>query len=139
MTGKFHMTAKTQINTLINGNTTTTGTPLETRKQIAAAVIQENPDTLAILINGVKLHLQRTFSTSGKTTWYESPLLSRETALAAGIADSLVKGKEQAYTLTIYGEDMRTQLSSFTRKPDGTWHNRYNTIHWIDNQQIQIL
>ena len=80
---------KTQIATLINGRMNVVrdltsekyegineivGTNSTIRKKIARKVLDENPDGMDVEVKGIRLHLGRYASCSGKTIWYNVEL-----------------------------------------------------------------
>lgn len=87
---------KTQINSLINGRANVVrdeandkytgmqeivGTNTIIREEIARKVLDENPDGMDVEVNGVRLHLDRHASCSGKTVWYNTKI-NREQYIA---------------------------------------------------------
>lgn len=80
---------KTQIKSLVNGRANVVrdeanekyagveeiaGTNSIIREEIARKVLDENPDGMDIEVKGVRLHLGRYASCSGKTIWYNVEL-----------------------------------------------------------------
>ena len=54
------------------------GSPITIRQDIGNKVIEENPESLNIEIQGKVLHLARHSSCSGKTVWYSADLTPEE-------------------------------------------------------------
>lgn len=90
---------KTQITNLVNGRVNVrrndndvkyvsaisltnksgySGSPITIRQDIGNKVIEENPESLNIEIQGKVLHLARHSSCSGKTVWYSADLTQEE-------------------------------------------------------------
>ena len=69
---------KTQINSLVRGDhrTSTVGTKIEIRNEVALKVREENPETMTIKLRGRELELQADWSLSRKSVSYgcEIPL-----------------------------------------------------------------
>lgn len=134
---------KTQINTLVKGNTQKGiyGTKREIRTAIANKVEQENPNGMTIEVGGRILELSVVHSQSGKTTNYVSEDLSREVLeellpndgkLARENGTELVSGR-----LRING-DMTCEYLIFRRRsPMAQW--KYTRSIALPERQITIL
>jgi hypothetical protein len=68
---------KTQINTVVNGSkisignqSTNGGTNYEKRNQLFSQVLQENPNSIKLTIDGFEMELAHKVSTTGKTHSY---------------------------------------------------------------------
>ncbi len=121
---------KTQINTLVHGNSATTGTNRKLRQAIAERVIAENQDNMTVDIYGNTITLSAHWSASGKSVNY-SGIITAENIIAEvcrynnwpyaqQTINALHDGTTEV-TLTIMG-DMTAQLDIHHRRNERcTW------------------
>ena len=65
------------------------GTNSGIREEIARKVLDENPDGMDIEVKGVRLHLGRYASCSGKTIWYNTELTREQYIAITGNEDDV--------------------------------------------------
>ena len=118
---------KTQINKLVNGNSTVVGTDNNIRLNIVDKVIRENPEYMKICLLGTEILLEAQYSLSRKSVNYSSIIdieLYKELIGNFGLPK-----KDPKAFITING-NCKVWLSTNSKKKI---HN------YIDNSHIEIL
>lgn len=80
------------------------GTNFDERAAIMDKVLQENGETLRVMVKGVALTLARGSSVSGKTWWYSCELTEDQAVAIAGDSFKLPDGGVKDYALNISSE-----------------------------------
>lgn len=128
---------KAQINSLKNGSIHEEGgTSIDTRKEIAAKVISENPKCMNILIKGVKLTLYPEFSANKNLTGYTCDInLDQFKTIESKDYNPFIF--ESSFIFEV-GADMKVRISKMTRK---SANHQWKFRGWdnIDESLIEIL
>lgn len=150
-TEKTDKNMKTQISSLINGRANVVrdiscekyagvdelvGSSTEERAEITRKVIEENPDGMDIEVKGVRLHLDRYASCSGKTVWYKANLTREQYISIAG--NDFPDNRLQWYAAIDIAMDMRVSVMRFSRRNErATWRQKQSII--LDESFVKIL
>lgn len=142
---------KTQISSLINGRANVVrdlkcekyagineiaGTNSTVREKIARKVLDENPDGMEVEVKGVRMHLGRYASCSGKTIWYNTKI-TREQYIDITGHDFPDRRLEWCAYFDI---DMRMipRVTRFSRRNErATWKQKQDIV--LDESFITIL
>lgn len=150
-TEKTDKNMKTQISSLINGRANVVrdiscekyagvdelvGSSTEERAEITRKVIEENPDGMDIEVKGVRLHLDRYASCSGKTVWYKANL-TREQYIAIAGNDFPDKRLEWCAYFDI-DMSMIPRVTRFSRRNErSVWKEKMSIV--LDEAFVTIL
>lgn len=142
---------KTQIATLINGRMNVVrdlkcekyagineiaGTNSTIREEIARKVIEENHDGMDIEVKGVRLHLGRYASCSGKTTWYNTKITREQYISITG--NDFPDSRLQWCAYFDLSMDMIPRVTRFSRRNErATWKQKQDIV--LDESFITIL
>ena len=142
---------KTQINKLMNGRANVVrdeenekyagmdeiaGTNSAIREEIARKVLDENPDGMDVEVKGVRLHLGRYASRSGKTIWYNAEI-TREQYIAITGHDFHDRRLEWCAYLDI-DMSMIPRVTRFSRRHErATWKQKKDIV--LDEAFVTIL
>lgn len=142
---------KTQIKSLVNGRANVVrddandkytgmqeivGTNTIIREEIARKVLDENPDGMDVEVNGVRLHLGRYASCSGKTIWYNAEI-TREQYIAITGHDFPDRRLEWRAYLDI-DMGMVPRVTRFSRRNDrAAWKQKQDIV--LDEAFVTIL
>lgn len=122
-------TMKTQINNLVSGNTSTVGTSYAVREELAQTILEENGDSLNIIVRDIMLQLSISRSKSGKSWSWSTELTAEQFAI---LSDNLTLGvsttHQNRYILTIYGNNLKAEISVDHRKSDKAHWKRGYTL-----------
>ena len=147
---------KTQITNLVNGRVNVrrndndvkyvsaisltnksgySGSPITIRQDIGNKVIEENPESLSIEIQGKVLHLARHSSCSGKTVWYSADLTPEEHLAIMG--EPYPSHNEWCSIITI-DMLMYVNVTRFMRKSEkAQWKEKASM--YISEELVKIL
>lgn len=137
---------KTQINTLVHGHLSTTGTNSHDRAAIAAKVIEENPRELNVELSGHKLTLYAHYSLSGKSVTYIGNVTQEEVIIEVSeknhwpFAQNTIEAMRQglAYVnLQIQG-NMMADLQIYHRRNDRCLWKHSMTLR-VEESTITII
>lgn len=142
---------KTQIKSLVNGRANVVrdeenekyldmediaGTNSAIRQEIASKVMEENPDGMDVEVKGVRLHLGRYASYSGKTIWYNVEL-TREQYIAIVGSDFPDRRLEWCAYFDI-DMGMVPRVTRFSRRNGrATWKQKQDIV--LDEAFVTIL
>ena len=142
---------KTQIKSLVNGRANVArdeenekylgmddiaGTNSAVREEIASKVLDENPDGMDVEVKGVRLHLGRHASCSGKTIWYNTEL-TREQYIAIVGRDFPDRRMQWSAYLDI-DMGMVPRVTRFSRRNErATWKQKQDIV--LDEAFVTIL
>lgn len=142
---------KTQIKSLVNGRANVVrdeenekyagmdeiaGTNIHIREEIARKVLDENPDGMDVEVKGVRLHLGRYASCSGKTIWYNVEI-TREQYIAIVGSDFPDRKLEWCAYLDI-DMSMIPRVTRFSRRNErATWKQKQDIV--LDEAFVTIL
>lgn len=142
---------KTQIATLINGRMNVVrdltsekyegfneivGTNSGIREEIARKVIEENHDGMDIEVKGVRLHLDRYASCSGKTIWYNVKLTNEQYIAIAG--NDFPDRRLEWCAYFDLSMNMIPRVTRFSRRNErATWKQKQDIV--LDESFITIL
>lgn len=142
---------KTQIKSLVNGRANVVrdeenekylgmddiaGTNSAIREEIARKVLDENPDGMDVEVNGVRLHLGRYASCSGKTIWYNAEI-TREQYIAITGHDFTDRRLEWCAYFDI-DMGMIPRVTRFSRRNErATWKQKQDIV--LDEAFVTIL
>ena len=150
-TAKTDKNMKTQISSLINGRANVVrdiscekyagmddiaGTNSAIREEIARKVLEENPDGMDVEVKGVRLHLGRYASCSGKTIWYNAEI-TREQYIAITGHDFPDRRLEWCAYFDI-DMGMIPRVTRFSRRNErATWKQKQDIV--LDEAFVTIL
>lgn len=131
---------KTQINDLVQGSQFVAGTNQSIRDARGEQVLKENGDTITLRFTTVRgsfdVTLNRQVSTTGKTWYYTSSVITDAEAAILGYDMSIYKYLHEA-SLILYS-DMRCEIQFAARKTENhQWKFRGSSK--LDNSTITIL
>lgn len=142
---------KTQIKSLVNGRANVVrddvndkytgmqeivGTNTIIREEIARKVLDENPDGMDVEVNGVRLHLGRYASCSGKTIWYNAEI-TREQYIAITGNDFPDRRLEWCAYFDL-SMNMIPRVTRFSRRNDrAAWKQKQDIV--LDEAFVTIL
>ena len=142
---------KTQIKSLVNGRANVVrdeanekymgmddiaGTNSAIREEIASKVMEENPDGMDVKVKGVRLHLGRYASCSGKTIWYNEEI-TREQYIAITGNDFPDSRLEWCAYFDL-SMDMIPRVTRFSRRNKrATWKQKQDIV--LDEAFVTIL
>lgn len=113
------------------------GTNHNLRNEIAAKVIEENPNGMDIKLFGKQFHLSKYSSLSGKTVSFTTDISLDDFILISGYPESPFEKKEAKFQLEI-NNNMEVLLNKFCRASEKSqW--RHRGYDYIDESFIEIL
>lgn len=112
------------------------GTNSGIREEIARKVIEENHDGMDIEVKGVRLHLDRYASCSGKTIWYNVKLTNEQYIAIAG--NDFPDRRLEWCAYFDLSMNMIPRVTRFSRRNErATWKQKQDIV--LDESFITIL
>lgn len=128
---------KTQINHLISGTTGIVGTSTAIRQEVGKKVLEENGDTLRIMIKGVELEMHRSCSCSGKSWWWTAELTAEQYAIITDNNTLGIGTQLNSYSLVISQELRATAYVCHRANERQQWRCGWSQL--IQESNITIL